>query len=307
MSLFYDRSDNLGSTVASSSISDWTPVYGSRVSFESSLLSKKYLDGYYRNIPSSLNNLVAKFDMRYDVKSSDAQEIVRCVEKIMMDNKYGVSWQMPSEFYQNIKVECKNYAINHINKNHYEVAVSLEANRGCPLLDWKTMSYLNFTPSAFDSGNSYQKYDVCRSGSNGVDRFYYATQNSSGSFSEDNWTQEFFFEADIGMQNEVNMNVETIGFENSFKTYNASQKHISALDLSYKFTNLTDDQAKCLLHFLESKAGYRRFKHQPQSIYTTRPKVFFCPSWSHTFKYYNSHDIDVRLIEDPLGVIPTNQ
>lgn len=307
MSLFYDRSDNFGSGIAETQISDWKPVYGSQVSFESSLVGSKYLDGYQKFAPSSLNNLTANFNMRYDVNASDAKKIARCIERIIPENSYGVIWQIPSEFYQQMRVECKNYAINHISKNHYEVAVSLEANRGCPILDWQSLSYLKKTVSAFDSGNAYEKYDICTRGSNGLDRFYYATQDSSGTFSSNNWSQEFFFKPDIGMQNEVNMNVEQFGFNNSFKTYHASQKHTSALELSYKFSNIKENHAKCLLHFLESKAGYRRFLHQPQSIYTERPKVFFAPSWTHTFTQYNSHDIQVKLIEDPLGVIPVGQ
>jgi hypothetical protein len=58
------------------------------------------------------------------------------------------------------------------------------------------------------------------------------------------------------------------------------------------------------MHFLENKGGYRRFLHYAPSIYN-RPKVFYSPSWNHTWKYYNSHDIEVNFIEDPLGVIPT--
>ena len=59
-----------------------------------------------------------------------------------------------------------------------------------------------------------------------------------------------------------------------------------------------------MLHFLERKGGYRRFEHQIPSLYD-RPKVYYCPEWSHTWVSYNSNDLTVELIEDPLGVIPT--
>lgn len=309
MSLFYDRSDNLGSSIDISglSFSSLNPVYGSRVSFESKATQRKGYDGYISSIPNSLNNLSATFEMRYDVKEGDAQKIVRLVETSMNDSKYGFSWQMPSEFYRTIRVECKNYAVNHISKNHYEVALSLESHRGSPLLEWKQMSFINTTPSAFNSGTAYEKGDICTYGASGLDMYYYAKQDSSGAFSTGNWGQDFFFAPDISFQNNVEMNVETLGFNNSFKSYYRSQKHISALDFTYKFSNLTDKQAISLLHFLESKAGYRRFEHTMQSIYTTKPKIFFAPSWGHVLKYKNSHDIDVRMIEDPMGVLPTNQ
>jgi hypothetical protein len=60
------------------------------------------------------------------------------------------------------------------------------------------------------------------------------------------------------------------------------------------------------LHFLENKAGYRRFLLKMDAVYN-KPKVFYAPSWNHTWKYQNSHDIEVQLIEDPLGIIPEDQ
>ena len=58
-----------------------------------------------------------------------------------------------------------------------------------------------------------------------------------------------------------------------------------------------------MLHFLENKGGYRRFKHQIKSVYN-KPKVFMCPSWSHTFVYNNNHNLQVSFQEDSLGVLP---
>jgi hypothetical protein len=60
-----------------------------------------------------------------------------------------------------------------------------------------------------------------------------------------------------------------------------------------------------MLHFLENKGGYRRFKHKISSVYN-RPKVFICPEWTHTWVYNNSHNLSVSFKEDPLGVIPKN-
>ena len=36
-----------------------------------------------------------------------------------------------------------------------------------------------------------------------------------------------------------------------------------------------------------------------------RPKVFYCQEWKHNWVYQDSHNLDVSLIEDPMGVIPT--
>lgn len=117
------------------------------------------------------------------------------------------------------------------------------------------------------------------------------------------WTQDFFFKPDIGFQNDVKLQVKKVEFKNSFPLRIKTKNNIAPLSINYKFTSISDKQLKCMLHFLEMKCGYRRFRHQIESIYN-RPKVFFCPQWSHTWKYYNAHDLEVSLIEDPLGIIP---
>jgi len=83
------------------------------------------------------------------------------------------------------------------------------------------------------------------------------------------------------------------------------KKNQSFFYLSYKFANISTLEAQSIMHFLENKGGYRRFLHNPPSVYN-QPKVFYCASWSHTWNYIDSHSIDATLIEDPLGVIPKN-
>jgi phage-related protein len=117
------------------------------------------------------------------------------------------------------------------------------------------------------------------------------------------WRQDFFFEPDIGIQNSVNLKISKLNLKNSFSQNIKTQKNIAALNLTYKFTNITTQKAKAILHFLENKGGYRRFRVNMDSVYN-KPKVFYAPSWTHTWKYEDSHDIEVELIEDPMGVIP---
>ena len=106
------------------------------------------------------------------------------------------------------------------------------------------------------------------------------------------------------MQNTVDLKVNEINFKNSHKLRLKLQDNVATVPLNYKFTSITTNQLKGMLQFLENKGGYRRFEHQIPSLYN-RPKVYYCPQWSHTFKYHNTHDLDVTLIEDPMGVIPT--
>ena len=100
---------------------------------------------------------------------------------------------------------------------------------------------------------------------------------------------------------------DILSFKDSFTQRlggNAQTKNIAKFDISYTLTDISDKEAVTILHFLENKAGYRRFEHQIPSLYN-RPKVYYCPEWTHTWKYANSNDITVSFVEDPLGVLPT--
>jgi phage-related protein len=119
------------------------------------------------------------------------------------------------------------------------------------------------------------------------------------------WTQDFFFNPDIGVQNNISFQVPKVDYKSAFPLRIKTKNNIAPITISYKFTSISDKQLKSMLHFLENKAGYRKFYHSIDSVYN-RPKVFYCPSWKHIFKQYNCHDLELTLIEDPLGIITNN-
>lgn len=309
--LYYDRDNNL-SGISSITFSDYTPVYGSRVTFVSTSHSYETKDNYFNTIPLSLNSLSAKFQVRYDVNSSDAQKLANFIESKSGVNQF--EFAPDTSVYQNISGYCNSYAVNHINEQHYEVAIEVDIEQSPCLLNWSGMNFTSYNFSGWVTGQNYNKYDIIYNptSSNKLNNFYYCTgDHSSSSASVDGptgsssmWTQEFFFEPDIGFQNEVSMKIDKTEFKNSTQQRIKTSKNIAAFPVSYKYSNITTQQLVCMLHFLENKAGYRRFKHQIPSIYN-RPKVYFCPEWTHTWNYYDSHTLDVSLIEDALGVIPT--
>jgi len=118
------------------------------------------------------------------------------------------------------------------------------------------------------------------------------------------WTQDFFFEPDIGTQNDVQIKADKLEYKNSFTQRFKTNDNIATFDMSYRFNDIPDKQLKTMIHFLENKGGYRRFKHQIPSVYN-RPKVYYSPKWTHTWNYANSNTLSVDLKEDPMGVIPT--
>jgi phage-related protein len=313
MSAFYDRTTgNITGITSPLTGLTFEPVYGSRVSFDSKANIYETQNGYFNIIPMSINSLNAKFELRYDLNESNAQKLVSYVENQEGNKLFAFS--DASSFYKTVSGVCDNYAVNHMNKNHYEVAVSFEVNQAPTLLNWSGMTFINSPLQKWSSGQSYKKYDIVYSGisDNKLNNYYYCSGDHTSSNksldgptgSSSKWTQAFFFEPDIALQNDVNIKVDKIEFKNSFIQRMKTRRNLAQTNFSYKFSNVSTREAKAILHFLENKGGFRKFLHIPQSVYN-REKVFYAPSWSHTFKYYDSHDIEVSLIEDPLGVIPT--
>jgi phage-related protein len=308
---FYDRTTgNISGVNALTSLSGIFPAFGSRVSFASRANSYETSNGYYNSIPSSVNNLNAKFDMRYDLPELESQQLVKFLEE--KKGQDFIAFDDPSDFYKVVSGVCDNYAINHINKRHYEVAFSLEVNQASSILNWSGMAFVNTTIKTWSVGQQFKKYDILYSGvnSNKLNNYYYCTQDHSAANtaldgptgSSSRWTQSFFWEPDVSLQNDVKMRVDTVEFKNSFIQKINSTKNTSLINLRYKFENIDDAEAKSIMHFLENKMGYRRFYHTPTSIYN-RLKVYYCPSWTHTFNYANSNTIELEIMEDPLGIV----
>lgn len=95
-----------------------------------------------------------------------------------------------------------------------------------------------------------------------------------------------------------------------YQKYNLYGFNPNLLNMQLNFSGRTNEEAKRILLFLESHLGYKKFCFHVQkdylnntsnSINTTphRRKLsfFYCPEWSHTFTYYNSHDITATFIE----------
>ena len=331
LSTFYNRDSNIKLSPTDQFVdldalsAYYTPVYGSRVTFESRLNSYETSDGYFNTIPLSINNLKAKFDLRFDLNELESQRLINFIEMRQGVRAFEIS--DPTEFYRPLIGFCNEYSVNHINKNHYEVAIAFEVDQAPSLLNWKNCSFINYEIGEWVENTDYEKYDIIfhdkananpftevigvnKDGINKLNKFYYASRNFNSFFGTDTqpedelspWRQDFFFEPDIGLQNDVVMAIQKNEFKNSFIQRVKTKKNIGALKLNYKFTNITTQKARAILHFLENKGGYRRFRLDMKSIYN-KPKVFYSPSWSHVWKSVNSHDIEVTLIEDPLGII----
>ena len=311
-SLFYNRDLNISGIATPSELADLslTPVYGSTVSFSAD--SNTYLTDnfYYNSIPLSLNSLTAEFNVKYNVNETNVRKLISFFEN-QSGNKQ-IEFVADTRTYKTLSGFCNNYAVDFVNNQHFEVGVSIAVDGAPTLLNWSGGNFANVEFRGWTPSTTYKKYDVVFSGvnQNKLDNFFYcsgdhsSTEANSPTGASSAWSQKFFFEPDIGVSNDVGIKADILNFNNSFRQRIKSKDNISTFGISYNFTNIDDHQLKSMIHFLERKGGYRRFEHQIPSVYN-RPKVYYAPSWSHTWVAFNSNNLTVDLLEDPLGVIPT--
>ena len=311
--LFYNRDRNIQGITAPPHLSglELTPSYGSQASFVARNHSYDTDDFYFNMVPLSLNSLGATFSVQYSVGETNAQKLANFFES--------KSGSVPMEFnldnsgiYKKVSGVCPSYSVDFLNNQNMSVQAEFICNTAPTLTNWSGQTFTNASGSDWEGSTAYQKYDVVYTGvsSNNLNNFYYCTTGhtsnatNSPTGASTKWSQTFFFEPDVGQNVSVELKSDRLEYKNSFIQRFNTNTNIAAFPVNYEFTDITDHQLKAMLHFLENKAGYRRFRHEMPSVYN-RPKVFYCPEWTHTWKYYNLNNLSVSFVEDPLGVIPT--
>ena len=306
--LFYDRTRNISGVNLISEF-DYTPDYGSSVSFSSKVKRFDQHDNYFQMSPVGINNLTAKFNMMYGVDENGALRLANYYESSEGVNLVAVNSD-PS-VYNPLSGYCTDYSITHKNNQNYQFSLSLEVLEAPSLFNWSGMSYLNPDFTNWQSSESYERDDIVYTGVNDLklNNFFYCTQDHSSTAENsptgDNsaWSQAFYWEPDMGTSTSVKFGVDR--YEGGLVSMIKTKENTATFPISYTFSNITTKQLKSMLHFLENKAGYRRFRHQIPSVYN-RPKVFTCQQWTHTWVYIDNHNLSVTFEEDPLGIIPDN-
>jgi len=307
MSLFYNRDRNieLGSTLTEF---DFNPAYGSTISFT----CKKNLVGYnnytFSIIPITLNNIIAECNFNFIKEEQSAQKMIDFFESQSGTGAFAISDS--SSIYHSLTGFADDFSIGMQTNNLYNVSLKFSVERNSSMLNWKSMSFVNYEFTEWQTGQSYSKYQPVYFEINSKDKtrnFFYATQDHVSSLSNgpctNFWSQSLFYENDYELSVQTTPKVERNSFKNSFSQRIKSQENIHSfvnLQLSYK--SISDAKLKSILHFLENSLGYKRFQFDLPKIYN-KPKIFFVDSWQHTWKYKDSHDLTINLIEDPLGIL----
>ena len=311
--LFYNRDRNIQGITAEVHLSglELTPVYGSQASFQAQNYGYETDDFYFNMIPLSLNSLNATFSLGYSLSETNAQKLANFFES--KSGSVAMEFNPDnSGIYRKVSGVCPSYGVDFVNNQNVKVEGELVCNTAPTLMNWSGQTFTNATGSDWEGGKAYGKYDIVYTGvsSNKLNNFYYCATGHTSSVANGPtgastvWSQAFFFEPDVSQSMSVELKSDQLEYKNSFIQRFNTNTNIATFPVEYRFTDISDHQLKAMLHFLENKGGYRRFRHQIPALYN-RPKVYFCPKWTHTWKYYNSNDLTVSFSEDPLGVIPT--
>jgi phage-related protein len=309
MSLFYNRDRNITDVEQITSMFAINPNYGSTVSFVCKNNRVDYNNNTFSIMPSTLNNVTANCSFNFTTNEEQAKKIVNFFESQSGTGYFGIADS--SLIYQTLYGFANSFDISMEHNNLYNISLNFSVERNASVLDWSGMSFVNYLFEEWQIGKAYSKYQPVyfeTQKDNLIKNFFYAKESHTSSLdkaptSEEYWTQEFFFEDDLGLKVSTEPTIDFLNFKNSFPQRIKSQDNIHTfrkLDLGFK--NLSDFKLKSMLHFLESHLGYLKFQFNCPKIYN-RPKIFYAESWTHTWNYKDSHNLTVTLAEDPLGIL----
>jgi len=317
MSFLYDRDQNVTGTIPSSFT--FTPSYGMQVSFSSELASYETVDNYIYTMSKGVNHLQMQISMPFENrKQEEARQIAGFFESLQGTGYF--LYTDAAQIYKPINLFLNSFDNTVIENDIYTLNATLSSDQISNILNWKQPLLTGSNIKGdWATSTSYQKYDVVLYTGNATypsntgslyDSYYYCKENHTSqstitpaSVDTVKWSKEFFFQPTYSVELSKETSVLKTDLPYSFTKRTNFGLHANTLkSFRLDFKGVSDKEARCILHFLISKGGYRRFQYKIPNIYN-QFKIFFAPQWTHTFIYKDVNDISVTLIEDPLGKV----
>ena len=316
---FYNRDSSVDSKYSYvTDLSSYKPIYGSSVEFISRLNFLETVDNSLKILPSSENNLTAKYNFIFLLNDSLLGNLLKTIE-VAGGYRY-LKFIDPSGIYKDIVGLVEDYSISKTTSSLNELRITVSSYIKSPIFTWRTSSFFNVTNLNTTIANrAYKKYefiyaepsfiktssgpDLYDSG-NKMDHFWFATQDFTMDGSKyaqwkTFWTKNFIYETKMPFNLENKFDVHQLEYKNSFiQNIKHKDNSNSLKKFDVKFENIDDFTCKSILFFLEKKCGYRRFIYK-FPIFLNTNKVFICTRWNHVFKYKDSNDISATFTEDP--------
>lgn len=318
MSFLYDRDQNVTGTIPSSFT--FTPSYGMQVSFAADLTEYTTVDNYFYTMPKGLNHLQMQISMPFENrKEEQARQIVGFFESLHGTGFF--QYTDPAQIYKPFNCFINNIDNSYNENDLYTINVNVSSDQISTLLNWNNLLITGPNiKNDWAATTSYSKYDVVRYTGNLTypsntghlyESFYYCTGSAFTSSAiaapnaipnADKWTREFGFQPTYSVQVSKETSVIKTELPYSFTKRTNFGLHANVLrQFKIDFKGISDAETRCILHFLISKQGYRKFQYKFPKIYNQN-KYFYAPQWQHTFVYQNVNDVSITMLEDPLGV-----
>jgi phage-related protein len=312
MAYFNPFSYNRDSSVDSkyqydSDLSNFKPIYGSSVSFSSRLNYLQTVDNALKILPSSENNLVTKYNLKFLLTDNDTGILLKTIE-IAGAYRY-LKFKDPSLLYKDIIGLVEDYSVVKSSQGLNEVSIIVSSYFKSPMFNWRTSSFFNIdtSSSTYSSFKNYEKYDFVyyptSDVKNKIDNFWFAKQNITATnnnlFNTSLWTKKFNYETKLPFELKNTIDVYRLDYKNSFiQNVKHKENSNSLKEYPIKFENISNKQCLSILLFLEKKCGYRRFIYDFPFL-LKKAKVFICTEWNHILKYADCNDITATFVEDP--------
>lgn len=305
----YNRDNSIDSKYGYvADLSGYSPLYNSSVTYQANTKFMSTIDNSLKAYPSTENNITVKYSLKFLLKDSDAGDLLKTIE-VASGTKI-LKFKDPSGMYSDFAGLVEDYSIEKTDQNYTKIDLVVTSYFKSVLYNWSKSSFFNSISRAnnlFNTSNSYSKYqtvyyDGISTSNNKMDNFWIAKNDivAGTDFSVSNFTKSFIYDHKLPFSLKNNIDVHKLEYKNSLiKNINYKTNSNSIKSLSLSFDNIDDNQCLSMLFFLEKKAGYRKFIYSPP-VFFNKYKVFICTNWTHTFKYKNSHSLNLTLVEDPV-------
>ena len=309
MSLFYNRDKNITGVTLLTGLT-FSPEYGSSVQFEAKNNYLPTSDKIQSIAPLGLNSIVANYSLKFSLRKDDAQKLINFYESQSGTGIFG--FNDGSNIYRVTSGTIDSLGgLDSSNNGRYNISLNFNVERNAPALNWSGQSFINHEFKKWQTGQGYSKYDIVwfeHDFEEPINNWFYSLENHTANLSNhplsagNFWTTNLFEDSNESFSFNQTPSVKKTELKGSFVQRVNEQKNIHSfdqIDISYK--NISDKKTKALLHFAESKLGYKRFECLFPEIYN-RPKLFVCHKWNHQWNSLGSNNLTLSLIEDPLGV-----
>jgi phage-related protein len=245
-----------------------------QVSFAADMALYESVDNYIYTMPKGLNHLQMQISMPFENrKQEEARQIVGFFESLQGTGYF--LYTDAAQIYKPVNLFLNSFDNTMIENDIYTLNATLSTDQISNILNWSQplITGSNIRGN-WATATSYQEYDVVRNtGSaptNFYDSYYYCTgDHTSSTINDTKWTREFdFSQPTYSVQVSKETSVLKTDLPYSFAKRTNFGLHANTLKqfkIDYKGVN--DREARCILHFLIARQGYRKFQYKFPKIY----------------------------------------